>query len=276
MRYGMSSARTCRPVRLAQVAEMSGVGSALPPWMSLPQQIGGAWVLQTQRGGRGCSTFDSFNLALHVGDNVQAVQFNRMQLLAALQPYGVERLVWLNQTHSTDVVTVDHRLCADLVDADALITQQRGVGVVMMTADCLPIVLTDALGQTVACLHAGWRGLADGIIEATVARMPNVATQAWLGAAIGATAFEVGAEVRTRFVNDVADAATAFKLQPNGQYLADLYQLARLRLDALGIAQISGGELCTASAPEQFYSYRRDGVTGRMATVAFLNTHVCA
>ncbi len=118
-----------------------------------------------------------------------------MQLLAALQPYGVERLVWLNQTHSTTVVTVDASLHADLVDADALISMHRGVGLVIMTADCLPIVLTDATGQAVACLHAGWRGLADGIIEATVARMqaerPIKPTHAWLGAAIGATSTTV-------------------------------------------------------------------------------------
>lgn len=276
MRYGMSSARTCRPVRLAQVAEMSGVGSALPPWMSPPEQIGGAWVLQTQRGGLGCSAFDSFNLGLHVGDNPQAVQLNRMRLLAALQPYGVKRLLWLNQTHSTDVVTVGQHLSADLIDADALITQQRGVGVVMMTADCLPIVLTDAAGQAVACLHAGWRGLADGIIEATIAQMPNGAVSAWLGAAIGAAAFEVGAEVREQFMRHSADASAAFVLQPNGRYLADIYQLARLRLLVLGISDIQAGDLCTVADPERFYSYRRDGVTGRMATVAFLRPNMPA
>lgn len=243
------------------------------------EQVGGAQVLQTSRGGHGCSAFDSFNLALHVGDDVRQVQSKRIQLLAALQPYGVERLVWLNQTHSTAVVTVDASLHADLVDADALISMQRGVGLVIMTADCLPIVLTDATGQAVACLHAGWRGLADGIIEATVARMqaetiqverPIKPTHAWLGAAIGATAFEVGAEVREQFVAHAASAEIAFTAQPNGKYLTDLYQLARLRLHALGITTIQGGDQCTVGSPELFYSYRRDKVTGRMATVAFL------
>lgn len=237
-------------------------------------QIGGAQVLQTSRGVQGCSAFDSFNLALHVGDDVRCVQAKRMQLLVALQPYGVERLVWLNQTHSIDVVTVDASLQVDLVDADALITAQRGVGLVIMTADCLPIMLTDAAGQAVACLHAGWRGLADGVIEATVAQMQAqtglTPTHAWLGAAIGATAFEVGAEVREQFVAHSTDAASAFVRQASGKYLADLYQLARLRLRVLGINQIQGGDQCTLSSPELFYSYRRDRVTGRMATVAFL------
>jgi len=236
--------------------------------------IGGAQVLQTSRGRQGCSVFDSFNVALHVGDDTRQVQAKRMQLLAALQPYGVERLVWLNQTHSIDVVTVDATLQADLVDADALITTQRGVGVVIMTADCLPIMLTDAAGQAVACLHAGWRGLADGVIEATVAQMQAqtgfTPTHAWLGAAIGATAFEVGAEVRAQFVAHSSDAVSAFVRQANGKYLADLYQLARLRLWALGINQIQGGDRCTVAEPALFYSYRRDRVTGRMATVAFL------
>ncbi|MFZ3192622.1 MAG: peptidoglycan editing factor PgeF [Moraxellaceae bacterium] len=238
------------------------------------EQVGGAQVLQTSRGGRGCSAFDSFNLALHVGDDARQVQAKRMQLLAALQPYGVERLVWLNQTHSTTVVTVDASLHADLVDADALISMQRGVGLVIMTADCLPVVLTDVTGQAVACLHAGWRGLVDGVIEKTVAQMQSQAqvkpTHAWLGAAIGATAFEVGAEVREQFVLHAVEAAAAFVLQANGQYLADLYQLARLRLHALGITTIQGGDQCTVGSPELFYSYRRDKVTGRMATVAFL------
>ncbi len=236
--------------------------------------VGCAAVLQTSRGGRACSAFDRFNLALHVGDDAALVQTNRMQLLAALRPYGIERVVWLNQTHSTRVVTVGSVLEPALIDADALITGQQGVALAIMTADCLPIMLTDAAGRAVACLHAGWRGLADGVIEATVRQMHTdmqaPPTQAWLGAAIGATAFEVGAEVRERFVTHDAAAERAFVLQPNGRYLADLYQLARRRLQALGIHQIYGGDQCTLSLAEQFYSYRRDGVTGRMATVAFL------
>lgn len=235
-----------------------------------PQRIGGAIVLQTSRGRQGDSAFDSFNLALHVGDEYRAVQAKRMRLLAALRPHGIERLVWLNQTHSIDMVTVDQSLQVDVQDADALLTCQRGVGLVIMTADCLPIMLTDAVGQQVASLHAGWRGLVAGIIEATVAQMQYPPTSAWLGAAIGATAFEVGAEVREQFMQHSSDVSMAFVLQPNGQYLADLYQLARLRLRALGITQIFGGDHCTVSQPEQFYSYRRDGVTGRMATISFL------
>lgn len=247
-------------------------------WLGLTaqpvQRIGAAQVMQTSRGGLGCSAFDSFNLALHVGDDIKAVQANRIGLLQVLQPYAVERLVWLNQTHSTNVVRVDTTLQNDLVDADALITTQRGVGLVIMTADCLPIMLTDANGQVVACLHAGWRGLADGIIEATIAQMRAETqvspTHAWLGAAIGATAFEVGSEVRDQFMSYSSAAAAAFVLQPNGRYLADLYLLARLRLQGLGVIEISGGDRCTVSEPALFYSYRRDCVTGRMATVAFL------
>lgn len=267
----MSNRRIYRAVDMALLANAAPLDCLL---VQPPQQIGGAVVLQTSRGGQGCSAFDSFNVALHVGDNRRDVQARRLQLLAALQPYGIERLVWLNQTHSTTVVTVDQSIQSDTLDADALLTSQQGVGLVIMTADCLPIMLTDAAGQAVACLHAGWRGLADGIIEATVAHMQANTrikpTQAWLGAAIGATAFEVGAEVRARLIRDSLDAAAAFVLQPNGQYCADLYQLARLRLRDLGITQVFGGDHCTVSRPEQFYSYRRDGVTGRMATVTFL------
>ncbi|MEC7119190.1 MAG: peptidoglycan editing factor PgeF [Pseudomonadota bacterium] len=214
--------------------------------------------------------FDQFNLALHVGDHPVSVQANRHCLLAQLQPYGLQRLVWLNQTHSTTVVRVDRALSFASLNADALVTDQRGVGLVIMTADCLPIVLTDVVGCEVAVLHAGWRGLVDGVIEATVAAMRYPAQQAWLGAAIGATAFEVGDEVRTRFIAHDPTAAQAFIPQSNGQYLADLYALARLRLVRLGINLITGGERCTLQEAAAFYSYRRDGVTGRMATVAFL------
>jgi YfiH family protein len=142
----------------------------------------------------------------------------------------------------------------------------------VLTADCLPLLLTDRAGTRVAAVHAGWRGLAAGIIEAAVARLaaPPSDLLAWLGPAIGATAFEVGGEVRARFIAADAQAAVAFKPLGGDKWLADLYHLARLRLAALGVGGVWGGEHCTYQDPERFYSYRRDGVTGRMASLIWL------
>lgn len=231
---------------------------------------------QTTRQGTGHSRppFDQFNLALHVGDDRATVLAQRLSLLQALQSVGVEQIVWLNQTHSTLVHRAGTALCFDPIEADAVITDQAGIAVVVMTADCLPLVISDACGREVACVHAGWRGLLDGVIEQTVQAMRHRASRVWLGAAIGASCFEVGQEVVDAFVAHDRQHQSAFVRQNNGRYLANLYDLARQRLAKLGITHITGGEHCTVLDAAQFYSYRRDKTTGRMATLALLRPDV--
>lgn len=238
----------------------------------LPPSIWAAQTLRNQPQGVSCMPFDAFNLALHVGDDAALVQTNRLMLLQSLATLGVHQVHWLNQTHSTRVVRVDQdsALAFDPPDADAIVTDQAGVAIVVMTADCLPIVLCDADGREVACIHAGWRGLLNGVIESTVQAMQAAPTMAWLGAAIGPTAFEVGDEVRAAFVLHDSAAATAFLPSVNGRWLAHLYDLARMRLHALGVVQISGGDQCTVQDEARFYSFRRAARTGRMATVALI------
>ena len=221
----------------------------------------------TRKGGVSVSPYASFNLGSHVGDNPLAVSRNRM-LLAPLLP---SEPVWLNQTHGLTIVDVAQAGC--LPEADASVSSHPGAVCVVMTADCLPILLCDEQGSVVGAAHAGWRGLCDGVIESTVNAMkvPAPTLMAWLGPAIGPTRFEVGYEVRAAFVAKQPQAAAAFMPVADGKWLADLYQLARLRLNALGVTRVYGGGLCTYSDPERFYSYRRDGVTGRMGTFIWLS-----
>lgn len=224
-------------------------------------------ALQTTRqGGASVQPYASLNLGSHVGDNTLAVSRNRM-LLAPLLP---SEPVWLNQVHGIRVADAGHAGC--LPEADASVTTHRGAVCVVMTADCLPILLCDDKGAVVGAAHAGWRGLCDGVIETTVSAMqvPSPTLMAWLGPAIGAGEFEVGDEVRAAFVTQHAQAAAAFVPGVEGKWLADLYLLARMRLNALGITRIYGGDLCTYRDPERFYSYRRDGVTGRMGTFIWM------
>lgn len=235
-------------------------------------------ALQTTRGGGlSAAPYDSFNLGDHVGDAAQAVARNR-QLLAALMP---SEPVWLQQVHGTVVADADNAGC--LVQADASVARHPGSVCAVMTADCLPVLLCDEDGTVVAAAHAGWKGLAAGVIEATVRAMgvePHK-LMAWLGPAIGQRAFEVGAEVRAAFTAQDAQAADAFTHCPSPaggrggggegeKYHADIYLLARQRLHALGVGRVHGGEHCTYSDPSRFFSYRRDGVTGRMGTFIWL------
>jgi YfiH family protein len=230
-------------------------------------------TLQTTRtGGVSVSPYDSFNLGSHVGDNPLAVSRNRM-LLAPLLP---SEPVWLNQVHGLTVVDVVQAGC--LPEADASVSAHPGAVCVVMTADCLPILLCDERGTVVGAAHAGWRSLCDGVIEATVNAMkvPAPTLMAWLGPAIGASRFEVGDEVRAAFIAQQPQAAAAFVPSmsgvpgASGKWLADLYLLAQQRLNARGVTRVYGGGLCTYSDPERFYSYRRDGVTGRMGTFIWL------
>ena len=221
----------------------------------------------TRKGGASTAPYDSFNLGSHVGDNPLIVARNRMQL-AHLMP---SEPIWLNQVHGVSVVDAGQADC--LPQADACVSTHHGAVCVVMTADCLPILLCDEQGSVVGAAHAGWRGLCDGVIEQTVQAMkvPHSTIMAWLGPAIGPAAFEVGAEVRDAFVAKQTQSVAAFVPGNNGKWLADIYHLARLRLNAMGINRIYGGDQCTYSNAERYYSYRRDGVTGRMGTFIWLS-----
>jgi len=224
-------------------------------------------ALQTTRaGGISSPPYDSFNLGDHVGDVPLAVERNRI-LLNRLLP---SEPVWLKQTHGTVVVSADTANC--LPQADACIARHRAAVCVVMTADCLPILLCDTQGSVVGVAHAGWRGLAAGVIEATVRAMETAPenTMAWLGPAISQDEFEVGDEVRAAFLAKQPQAASAFIPGQNGKWYADLYALARLRLNALGIRRIHGGDSCTYRERDRYFSYRRDGATGRMGTFIWL------
>jgi polyphenol oxidase len=221
----------------------------------------------TRLGGISAAPYDTLNLGLHVGDDAVRVNRNR-QMLEPLMP---SEPVWLEQVHGTTVANAGAASC--LPQADACISRHRGAVCVIMTADCLPVLLCDEAGTVVGAAHAGWKGLAAGVIEATVKEMgvePHK-LMAWLGPAIGPHAFEVGAEVRAAFMAHDSKAVEAFTPHgAEGKYHNDIYLLARQRLNALGIARISGGTFCTYHQKEKFFSYRRDGVTGRMGTFVWL------
>jgi len=236
----------------------------IPDWPA-PKHVRA--VQTTRNGGLSISPYTSLNLGDHVGDNPLTVERNRM-LLQSLLP---SEPVWLKQVHGTAVV--DAGLTSCWPQADACITSTPGAVCVIMTADCLPVLLCNKLGTLVGAAHAGWRGLCDGVIEQTVHSMnvPPQTLMAWLGPAIGPRAFEVGEEVREAFVARQPEASTAFVPVKDGKWLADLYLLARLRLSGLGIDQVYGGELCTYSDNKQFFSYRRDSTTGRMGTFIWIN-----
>jgi polyphenol oxidase len=241
---------------------MAGLTFITPDWPA-PANVK---ALQTTRnGGVSTGVYASLNLGDHVKDHPQHVAANR-QLLSAYMP---SEPVWLNQVHGVRVI--DAALSSCLESADASFSSRRQVVCVTMTADCLPVLLCDQAGTVVAAIHAGWRSLCDGVIEATVNAMPAQADQlmAWLGPAIGPDAFEVGAEVRAQFIAQDAQAELAFKARGD-KWLGDLYTIARQRLHTLGVTQIYGGGRCTFSEPETFFSYRRDGDTGRMGSFIWL------
>lgn len=235
----------------------------VPDWPAPPNVRA---LTTTRHGGHGAGAYASFNLATHVGDAAAVVAANR-KLLDEHVPAPPR---WLTQVHGTRCVDVE--TAADGAEADASFARSSRRSCAVLTADCLPVLLCDAGGTVVAAAHAGWRGLAAGVLEATVAsmRVPGPSLLAWLGPAIGPAAFEVGAEVRAQFVSDDARADGAFLPHGEGKWLCDLYALARLRLARLGIERIGGGGFCTASDRDRFFSYRRDGSTGRMATLIWL------
>lgn len=235
----------------------------IPDW---PAPAGVQALQTTRHGGVSIAPYDSLNLGSHVGDNPLAVARNRM-LLNTLLP---SEPVWLEQVHGIVVANADMASCRP--QADACIARQRAAVCVVMTADCLPVLLCDEAGSVVGAVHAGWKGMTAGVIEAAVLAM-DVAPQglmAWLGPAISQDNFEVGDEVRAAFVAAQPQAEAAFVPGQHGKWFADIHALARLRLNALGITQIYGCRHCTYRERERFYSYRRDGVTGRMGTFIWL------
>ncbi len=236
----------------------------LPTW---PAPAGVFSLMTTREGGVSCTPWDSLNLGDHVGDDATHVAENRARLRLKLPAEPA----WLKQIHGTTVVDAG----SDALTADASVTRQAGCVCAVLTADCLPVLFCDRSGRVVAAAHAGWRGLSQGVLEATVAAMqvPPGEVLAWMGAAIGPDAFEVGEDVRQTFIQQHPEAAAAFVPHPSGvpgKWLADIYQLARNRLNRVGVQAIYGGGRCTFNETAQFYSYRREGVTGRMASLIWL------
>lgn len=255
-----------------------------PPWRVAPRvralvttRAGGVSLPPYGRCVAGRETSGGLNLGLHTGDDPVHVHQNRARLLS----FAGVRAAWLEQVHGATVVdAADAPLDAR---ADASVTAASGIACVVMVADCLPVLLCDGQGRAVGAAHAGWRGLAAGVIEKTAQRVAALAhgdaadLHAYLGPAIGPTAFEVGDEVREAFLGAARPAerdgtAHAFVPHPHapGKYWANLYALARQRLARVGVTHVTGGEACTVSEPERFYSYRRDRVTGRMAALIWL------
>jgi len=222
-------------------------------------------ALQTTRtGGLSYPPYDSLNFGDHVGDDALIVAGNRQ----LLNPFVPTEPLWLKQTHST--IAVNAALTSCLPEADAAYSKQKNVVCAVMTADCLPILICDKDGSAVAAVHAGWKGLLDGVIESTIKALeiPPQNLLVWLGPAIGPNAFEVGRDVYDGFIQRDPDSVYAFARQnTTDKWLADIYQLARLRLKYSGVTQIYGGDYCTYTDQEQFFSFRRDGDTGRMATL---------
>jgi len=240
----------------------------IPDW-SAPARVHA--VSTTRVGGQSLSPYDSLNLAQHVDDNKEAVRANRA-ILKRLAGYGGEP-AWLEQVHGNTVINAAQ--AEAIVKADASFTTMTNTTCVVMTADCLPVLFCDKQGKGVAAAHAGWRGLAEGVLESTLKRLcselacSSSDVMAWMGPAIGPTAFEVGNEVREAFISQ-HDVASVFSETRPQHWLMDIYAVARERLKAAGVNEISGGQFCTYSDEEHFFSYRRDGQCGRMASLIWL------
>jgi YfiH family protein len=244
----------------------TAVGWIEPDW-PVPGHVR---VLSTLRaGGVSEGPYASLNLAAHVGDRAAAVAANRLLLREAAH-LPAEPL-WLQQVHGIDVVR--HEGVPAASPADASVAFAPGRVCAVMTADCLPVVFADRAGTRVGVAHAGWRGLVGGVLQATVAALgvPPTDLHAWLGPAIGPGAFEVGPEVRAAFLAGVPGSEGWFRRNERGRYLADLYGLAELVLRQAGVAAVHGGGWCTLEERDRFFSFRRDGTTGRMATLAWLS-----
>ena len=227
--------------------------------------------IQTRRvGGNSEGKYNSFNLATHVNDDINSVHLNR----DLLNQYLPSAPYWLNQTHSVDVLN----LPSSTLNGDASYTREKSTVCVVQTADCLPLLVTNMDGTIVAAIHAGWRGLLNGVIEKTIEKIsisPNELL-VWLGPAISQKHFEVGFDVKNSFCEKHSEAEKAFHLISDQKWLADIYALAKIRLHECGISQIYGGsisdEYCTFANEVDYFSYRRDGVTGRMASLIWIDS----
>lgn len=235
----------------------------IPGWPAHPHILAGCTI---RCGGDSCGPYHGNNMALHVGDDPEAVQRNRSRLLQQLALNSEPS--WLEQTHGIHIINLDEGRVE--YRGDASFTCRANTTAVVLTADCLPLLFRSKAVNCVAAVHAGWRGLAAGIIEACYTQLNRYASdfEVWLGPAIGAQVFEVGSDVYAAFMQQDPGHATGFTAKNNQHWLMDIYHIARQKLLALGIARsdIYGGEYCTYSQPDLFYSYRRDGTTGRMAS----------
>lgn len=254
---------------LSQCTELNnGYNIVITPDWPAPQNIQA--VSTTRQGGFSQAPFDTMNLGTHVGDDPSVVSKNRNQLkqLASLP----NSPLWLQQVHGTDVIHASSWQQSS--QADAIYSDQPNQVCAIMTADCLPVLFTDKQGKQVAAAHAGWRGLLNGVLENTVSQFTGDRDDilVWLGPAIGPKQFEVGHEVYAAFTADSQDSQQAFKISDQTHYLADIYLLAKLRLTALGITQIYGGDFCTVTEEQRFFSYRRDGITGRMVSLIWIES----
>lgn len=234
---------------------------------SPPAGVRAAFTLRS--GGSSAPPWESLNLGMHVGDDPLAVAHNRRRVAQALSLPDAPR--WLSQVHGTAVHLAGTGTAPPMTappTADAAVTRDPGVVLAIMVADCLPVLLASGDGSVLGAAHAGWRGLASGVIERTVEAMDHDPSQihAWLGPCIGPRQFEVGDDVRDAFLA-AGDAAGAFEATPDGRWLCDLPALARGRLARLGMTQVAGGRWCTVADPVRFYSHRRDRQTGRMAAL---------
>jgi YfiH family protein len=257
---------------------MDGLELVIPEWPDAPANIGA--LATTRRGGLSQAPYDDgrgaggLNLGLHVGDDPACVAGNRARLQSLLPG----RPAWIAQVHGADVVdaaTVGPD--QPVRTGDASIARAPGIVCAILTADCLPVLFADRAGKVVGAAHAGWRGLAGGVLGQTVSAMRAAGAgeiTAWMGPAIGPQAFEVGQDVFDSFARALPDVDVGFAFTPRpgieGKYLADMFALARLMLARDGVASVSGGTDCTALQPDRFYSYRRDGVTGRQASLIWL------
>lgn len=238
----------------------------LPDW---PLPAGVNACSTTRVGGVSLPPYDSLNLGTHVGDEAQAVARNRERLVAGA---GLPQMpVWLEQVHGTRVLRLEGQTPVDL-RADAVYSNVPGQVCAVMTADCLPVLFCSENGDEVAAAHAGWRGLCHGVLEQTLAAFAAEpgSISAWLGPAIGPRQFEVGPEVRAAFIEADTAAAAAFTPRGGDKFLADIYLLARQRLQRAGVNAVYGGDRCTLSETSHFFSYRRDGITGRLASLIWL------
>ena len=251
---------------------MQAVSMLIPDW-NVSSNVVAAQT--TRRGGVSGAAYSELNMAEHVGDSKAAVRQNRQAI--AEQTGADIQWQWLQQVHGNEVVVIESK--RKPLIADALVTRTTGVACCVLTADCLPVFIAAKNGSEVAIVHAGWRGMASGIIENTIRTLvtPAADVAVWLGPAIGPCHFEVGEEVKQLFSSAAgasqsdSEIAGCFQAsEHSGKYMADLFQLARIKLHRLGINHISGGGLCTYCQPELFYSYRRENPTGRMLSMIYL------